>query len=81
MVKGDRQLEVSWTAASDKASGIDNYVIVASEGALEAPASCSRGTVLYEGSATSTTLRPGLPTGSPTRCGCVRSMPPETGRR
>ena len=53
MVKGDRQLEVvDGTRPTRRVASTTTSLAVK---APSAPASCSRGTVLYEGSATSTT--------------------------
>ena len=64
VVKGDRQLEASWSSSSDKGSGVDHYIIVANEGSTEAPNSCSAGTLLWEGETASATLT-GLTNGQP----------------
>ena len=51
---GDHVANVSWTGFSDGGSGIDSYRVVAARGS--APASCSVGDVVYEGSDSSATI-------------------------
>jgi subtilisin family serine protease len=46
---------LSWTAASDERSGVDEYMVVYAAGTT-APVDCSEGTVAYAGSARSTVV-------------------------
>ncbi len=50
---GNAQVSLSWSGISDATSGIESYKLVYSTGA--APASCSSGTQIYSGMATSYT--------------------------
>lgn len=51
---GDSSIGLSWSAVSDATSGVAKYRVVAQTGTT-APASCAVGTVIYEGTALSTT--------------------------
>ncbi len=57
----DGGASLSWTGYSDSGAGIASYKVV--QAATTAPSSCSTGTVVYAGSATTTTLS-GLTNGS-----------------
>jgi hypothetical protein len=50
---GDTQVTLDWTGFMDAGSGIESYKVVYAKGSV--PLSCSVGTVIYSGTALSTT--------------------------
>jgi hypothetical protein len=52
---GDAEIALSWTGFSDASSGIASYKVMQATSAT-APSSCTTGTPVYDGTATSTTI-------------------------
>ncbi len=50
VTKGNQALDLSWTDAKDLLSGVASYVVVQEVNSTTAPATCSVGEVVYEGS-------------------------------
>ncbi len=54
--KDDQTLQVSWTEASDRHSGVESYIIVGNTSSVTAPRNCNSGKVMWEGTETEAEL-------------------------